>query len=122
VAIPALKDDSPAVRAAAARALGAAGDHSATTLLVRRVEEEEDEGVVAELLGSVGRLGGAEALRVLAEFARPGGLLRRRSARVRGAAVAALGALRVPEARALLEQYTHDREPAVRRAAEAAMQ
>ncbi len=120
--VPVLKDPSPTVRAAAARALSASGDPSATPLLIRRADEEEDEAVVTELLRGIGQLGGTEALRALTEFARPGGLLRRRSALVRGAAVAALGSLRVPEARALLEQYTHDREPAVRRAAEAAMQ
>jgi HEAT repeat protein len=88
---------------------------------VRRAQEEEDEGVVAELLGALGRLGGTEALETLAAFAEAGGLLRRRTPFVRAAAMAALGTLRVPEARALLTLYSQDREPTVRRAAEAAM-
>jgi len=120
-AIPALRDPSPAVRAAAARAVAAAGDLSAVDVLVRRCDEEDDEGTIAEVLRAIGTLGGPAALDALTRFAQPGTLLRRRSPFVRGAAVAALGLIPGPEARALLERYTHDREPAVRRAAQAAM-
>src|SRR5205809_870219 len=49
-AMPALKDESVAVRAAAVRAVAAAGDPTSSTVLVRRVEQEPDEGVQAELL------------------------------------------------------------------------
>src|SRR6266571_2556037 len=56
-AMPALKDKSVAVRAAAVRAVAAAGDPTSSTVLVRRVEQEADEGVQAELLRAIGRLG-----------------------------------------------------------------
>jgi HEAT repeat protein len=120
-AMPALKDDNPGVRIAAARAISIAGDASATAVLVRRLDAEEDEGVQAELLRAVGRLNAPEALEVLARFAEPGGLLKRRTPYLRAAAIEGLGHLTRPEARALLELYRQEKEPTVRRAAEAAL-
>ena len=120
-AMPALKDESVAVRAAAVRAVAAAGDPTSSTVLIRRVEQEPDEGVQAELLRAIGRLGAREALDVLARYAEPGGMMHRRSATVRAAAVEALQHIARPEARGLLELYTKDKEPAVRKAAEAGL-
>jgi len=120
-AMPALKDESVAVRAAAARAVAAGGDPTSSTVLIRRVEQEADEGVQAELLRAIGRLGAREALEVLARYAEPGGVMHRRSAMVRAAAVDALGQIARPEARGLLELYSKDKEPAVRKAAEAGL-
>jgi HEAT repeat protein len=119
--MPALKDPSVGVRAAAARAIAVAGDLAATTVLVRRLEQEEDEGVLAELLRAIGRLGAPEALETLAKYAEPGGMLKRRSPNVRAAAVEGLSRITSREARGLLELYTHDKEPTVRRAAEVAV-
>jgi HEAT repeat protein len=119
--MPALKDPSVGVRAAAARAIAVAGDLGATTVLVRRLEQEVDEGVVADLLRSIGRLGAPEALETLAKYAEPGGMLKRRSPTVRAAAIEGLARITTREARGLLELYTHDKEPTVRRAAEAAI-
>src|SRR5256885_6153827 len=118
-AMPALKDESVAVRAAAVRAVAAAGDPTSSTVLVRRVEQEADEGVQAELLRAIGRLGARDALDVLARYAEPGGMMHRRSATVRAAAVDGLRHIARPEARGLLELYSKDKEPAVREAAEA---
>src|SRR6266480_4666329 len=120
-AMPALKDESVAVRAAAARAVAAAGDPTSSTVLVRRVEQEADEGVQAELLRAIGRLGAREALDVLARYAEPGGVMHRRSATVRAAAVDGLRHIARPEARGLLELYSKDKEPTVRKAAEAGL-
>src|SRR5881398_810832 len=120
-AMPALKDESVAVRAAAARTIAAAGDPASSTVLIRRVEQEPDEGVQAELLRAIGRLGAKEALDVLARFAEPGGMMHRRSTTVRAAAVEGLRHIARPEARGLLELYSKDKEPAVRKAAEAAL-
>src|SRR6059058_1416376 len=102
-AMPALKDESVAVRAAAVRAVAAAGDPTSSTVLVRRVEQEADEGVQAELLRAIGRLGARDALDVLARYAEPGGMMHRRSATVRAAAVDGLRHIARPEARGLLE-------------------
>src|SRR5205809_3023166 len=60
-AMPALKDESVLVRSAAARAVAAAGDVGATTVLARRLEQEKDEGVLAALLKAIGQLGAKEA-------------------------------------------------------------
>ena len=119
--MPALKDPSVGVRSAAVRAIAVAGDHGATTVLVRRLEQEGDEGVVADLLRAIGRLGAPEALETLAKYAEPGGMLKRRSPTVRAAAIDGLARITTREARGLLELYTHDKEPTVRRAAEAAI-
>ena len=120
-AMPALKDESVAVRAAAVRAVAAGGDPTSSTVLIRRVEQEPDEGVQAELLRAIGRLGAREALDILARYAEPGGMMHRRSTTVRAAAVEALQHIARPEARGLLELYTKDKEPAVRKAAEAGL-
>ena len=120
-AMPALKDESAPVRIAAARAVGVGGEPSATTVLVRRLDQEQDEGVLAELLRAIGRLGGKEALEVLAKHAEPGGMLHRRNPAVRAAAIEGLAHLSVPEARALLELYSQDKEPIVRQAAGAGL-
>ncbi len=82
-AMPALKDESVAVRAAAVRAVAAGGDPTSSTVLIRRVEQEPDEGVQAELLRAIGRLGAREALDILARYAEPGGMMHRRSTTVR---------------------------------------
>jgi hypothetical protein len=118
--MPVLKDQSAGVRAAAVHAIAVGGDPAATTVLVRRLEHEEDEGVLAELLRGIGRLGAQEALEVLAKHAEPGGMLKRRSASLRAAAVEGLAQLTSAEAQGLVQLYSHDREPAVRRAAEGA--
>jgi hypothetical protein len=121
-AMPSLKDETVGVRLAAARAIGVAGDPGATTVLVRRLEQEEDEGVLAELLFAIGRLAAPEAINVLATYADPGGGGPRHTPHLRAAAIEALGYLRRPEARALLELYRQDKERTVARAAQAALQ
>jgi HEAT repeat protein len=119
-AMPALKDESVLVRSAAARAIAAAGDVGATTVLIRRLEQEKDEGVLAALLTAIGQLGAKEALEVLAKFAEPGGKPRR-TPFVRAAAIEGLARLDRIEAKALLELYSRDKEPTVKRAAEASL-
>jgi hypothetical protein len=120
-AVAALRDESAAVRAAATRVIGVGGDASATAVLVRRLEHEEDEGVLAGILIAVGRLASPEALGVLAKYAEPGGFLKRRTPHLRAAAIEGIGHIHSTEARALLELYSQDKEPTVRRAAEAAL-
>ncbi|HLQ69477.1 MAG TPA: HEAT repeat domain-containing protein [Gemmatimonadales bacterium] len=119
-AMPALKDESVLVRTAAARAIAAAGEVGATTVLVRRLEQEKDEGVLAALLKAIGQLGAPEALEVLARYAEPGGRPRR-TPFVRAAAIEGLAHLDRVEAKALLELYSRDKELTVKRAAEASL-
>ena len=120
-AMPALKDESVLVRTAAARAVAAGGDPASSVVLIRRLEQEPDEGVLAELLRAVGRLGAPEALEVLAKYAEPGGVLNRRHSIVRAGAIEGLRHIVRPEARGLLQLYSRDKDAAVRRAAEAAL-
>jgi hypothetical protein len=63
-------------------------------------------------------LGGKESLDVLAKWAEPGGRPRR-TAFVRAAAVAGIALLPGRDARALIELYRQDKDPAVKRAADA---
>src|SRR5881394_2272015 len=119
-AMPALKDESVLVRTAAARTVAAAGDVGATTVLIRRLEQEPDEGVLAALLNAIGQLGAKEALEVLAKYAEPGGRPRR-TPFGRAAAIEGLARLDRMEAKALLELYARDKEPTVKRAAEASL-
>jgi hypothetical protein len=121
-AVAALRDLSASVRAAAARVIAVCGDPTASESLVRRLEHEEDEGVLAGTLIAIGRLASPDALGVLAKYAEPGGFLKRRTAHLRAAAIEGIGHIHTTEARALLELYSHDKEPTVRRAAEAALQ
>jgi hypothetical protein len=121
-AVAALRDDSASVRAAATRVIGVGGDPTATPALVRRLEHEEDEGVLAGILLAIGRLAAPEALGVLAKYAEPGGFLKRRTPHLRASAIEGIGHIHSTEARALLELYSHDKEMTVRRAAEAALQ
>jgi HEAT repeat protein len=120
-AMTSLKAESAVIRGAAARVIGVGGDPGATTVLVRRLEQEEDEGVLAELLKAIGRLGAPQAQVVLARHAEPGGRAGGRTPHVRAAAIEGLGYLNTAEARSLLELYARDKEPTVRRAAEAAL-
>jgi HEAT repeat protein len=119
-AMPALKDESVLVRTAAARAVAAAGDAGASTVLIRRLDQEQDEGVLAALLIAIGQLGSNEALETLARFAEPGGKPRR-TPFLRAAAIEGLARLDRVEAKALLELYSRDKEPTVKRAAEASL-
>jgi hypothetical protein len=119
-AMPALKDESVLVRTAAARAVAASGDPGAATVLIRRLDQEKDEGVLAALLNAIGQLGSPDALEVLARFAEPGGKPRR-TPFLRAAAIEGLARLDRVEAKALLELYSRDKEPTVKRAAEASL-
>ena len=121
-AVAALRDLSAPVRAAAARVIAVCGDPTASDALVRRLEHEEDEGVLAGMLLAIGRLAAPDALGVLAKYAEPGSFLKRRTAHLRAAAIEGIGHIHTTEAKALLELYSQDKEPTVRRAAEAALQ
>jgi penicillin-insensitive murein endopeptidase len=65
-----LVDDSAKVRAAASRALGRLG--RGATAIAKRLPDENEPQVVAEMINALGRLGGASALDALiAELAKP---------------------------------------------------
>ncbi len=109
-----LKDPVAAVRRAAVRALVAAHEAGGTALTLARLKDEEDEGVVVELLGALGRLGGADVVESLAEYTESGVLRAPFPSAVRVAAAKALATLGIPEAREKLMTLTTDRDPEVR--------
>src|SRR5207245_655023 len=89
---------------------------------VRKAADRALEPLPGKLVAPDARGGGArDALDVLARYAEPGGMMHRRSATVRAAAVDGLRHIARPEARGLLELYSKDKEPAVRKAAEAGL-
>jgi len=120
-AMPALKDESVLVRSAAARAVAAAGrrgrDHRSGTAGWSR---KKTKGYWLRLLKAIGQLGAKEALGSPGEFAEPGGKPRR-TPFVRAARSKAWRGLDRVEAKALLELYARDKEPTVKRAAEASL-
>src|SRR5881396_3311423 len=118
--IPLLRHASEFVREAALLGLAEAGGREIARPAMPALKDES-VAVRAELLRAIGRLGARDALDVLARYAEPGGMMHRRSATVRAAAVDGLRHIARPEARGLLELYSKDKEPAVRKAAEAGL-
>ncbi len=116
--IHALRDASPAVRIEAARGVTWMGDRSVTGIIMTRLKEETEEGVVVPLLAALGQLKEVRAVALLAELAKGvSGVFQRHPVAVRAAALRALGAIGTPEARAAVEGYRHDRTPELRSAA-----
>src|SRR6266581_2902186 len=118
--IPLLRHASEFVREAALLGLAEAGGREIARPAMPALKDES-VAVRAAAVRAVGRLGARDALDVLARYAEPGGMMHRRSATVRAAAVDGLRHIARPEARGLLELYSKDKEPAVRKAAEAGL-
>jgi hypothetical protein len=118
----ALRDGDPEVRAEAAHGIELYGDHSATPIMLARLKDETDARVVVPLVRAFGGLREVRAVPALIELAKGvSGVFQRHPISVRAAAIAALGAIGTPEARATLEQYRHDRVAELREAAAAAL-
>lgn len=88
-------------------------------LLVTATESEEDPEVLTEYYRALGRIGTPDAVRVLVDTARPGGLLKgrkdpeRRRAAAEGLVLASGG----EAARAALQDLSGDRDKTVRQTA-----
>jgi HEAT repeat protein len=117
----ALEDADRAVRLAAVRAVGARGYKGAQ----RRVEavvlgsqvNEMDLTEKMAFFEAYGAIAGAGGIKPLGAMLIPRGLLRRKqSAETRACAAMALGKIRTPEARELLQQAAEDKELVVRNA------
>lgn len=118
----ALRDKSPAVRMQAA--VGVAGRKSSALAmpLVVAMEEEQDDGVVGELILALGRIASPASVQALIKFAQPGGrLFGRRPSTLRAAAVEALRVAGTPAAIGTLEGLTDDGDKQVRSAAHSAL-
>src|SRR2546426_510098 len=100
-----LADNNPEVAAAAAEFISLTGSPQAVALLLPLLRHASEFVREAALIG----------------LTEAGGGMNRRSTTVRAAAIEGLGHIARPEARGLLELYSKDKEPTVRKAAEAAL-
>jgi HEAT repeat protein len=118
----ALRDKSPEVRMQAALGVGGRKSNALAMPLVVTMEEEEDEGVLRELILALGRIGSTAAVQALIKFAQPGGrLFGRKPAALRATAVEALRIAATPVAIGMLEGLTDDGDKEVRAAAQSAL-
>ncbi|MGQ0641092.1 MAG: HEAT repeat domain-containing protein [Gemmatimonadaceae bacterium] len=116
-----LRDANPDIRRQAALGLGAAGQRAAGNDLIAALDKEEDSDVQQALITALGKVGTSEAVERLTMVARPGNLFRRKPAAVRIAAVNGLGEASTPEALAVLNTLSSDRDKDVRAAVERAL-
>ncbi len=114
----ALKAGDAELRALAAASIGGPGSRALAMPLVALAEDEADPGVLKESYHALGRIGTPEADTARAAAAEPGGgLLRRRPAAPRVAAVEGLRIAGGKTATAALETLAGDGDKAVREAA-----
>ncbi|MBI4502635.1 MAG: HEAT repeat domain-containing protein [Gemmatimonadetes bacterium] len=118
MAAPLLRDPAPRVRAAAARAIAAAGDPAWLSLIRSYLDSEPDEEVIVEVINALGKLGaiseagtGPAATGLVADYAAPEA---KRPAKVRVAAARALSQNSSAIARKALQSLRADASPDVR--------
>jgi HEAT repeat protein len=88
------------------------------SLLLRALDEENDEAVQRTIYAALGKVASADAVQRLIAVAKPArGLFRRKSSALRAAATTALGEAATPAALAALRSLADDREDDVREAA-----
>jgi HEAT repeat protein len=119
--IDALGDGSPDVRIQAGAALASRPGPQVSAALLRALDEERDERVLAAHLLSLGRLATPDAVQRLIGYAAPRrGLFRPNAMILRLAAVDGLAKVKTPAAKQALTALEEDVEQAVRDAAAAA--
>jgi len=114
-----LRDADRTVRLSLAREIKGRGLGALSMLLVTATETEEDPEVLAEFYRALGRIGTPDAIRVLIDVARPGGMLKGRKAPERRKAAAEGLALATESdaARAALQDLSRDRDKSIRETA-----
>jgi hypothetical protein len=110
-----LADPDTDVREAATMAVGVLKVQRALRPLLERLEDEESEDVLVQILRSLGQIGDPGAVPAIEKRAVGGFFSRPRSA-VRIAAYRALAGIGTPHARELLERAEEDKDPEVRTA------
>jgi HEAT repeat protein len=113
--IRAVRDGRPDVQEAAAQALGAIGDTTATAALIQVLSESDYVAVRVQSLGALGQIGGAASEQAAAAA------LADEDAGVRLAAVEALSDIGTPDAAAALKAALQDRDENVRSRAAGAL-
>ena len=113
----ALVDPSPLVRVQAAGGLARRKGARSANTLTRALETEGDPEVQLAVIAALGRLGTPDAVNRLIGAAEPDGrLFKKKPVVFRVAAVHALGEIRTPAARAVLQSLAADKEREVREA------
>jgi HEAT repeat protein len=113
----ALVDPSARVRVQVAAGLAGRKGSKSSTTLTRALDEETDVEVQLALLMALGKLGTPDAVNRLIKAAEPDGrLFKKKPIAFRVAAVHALGDVRTPAARAVLQSLANDKEREVREA------
>jgi HEAT repeat protein len=116
-------DSDPQVRLAVVKEVGGRALSGLAMPLVSAASTEEDPDIRSEYYRALGRIGTPDAVAALGKAAQEGGgLLSRKPAGPRLAAIAALGVAGGPNAVALLKELAQSRTPDVRAAAAAALQ
>ncbi len=109
-----LADADESVRRAAVRALGELAEPSAVPFLARILNEADDDDLQLDAIDSLGRIGTAEALPALTSvLGRRQLFAGKRLARLKLAAVAAVGRIPLPAARELLSSLASGRDAEV---------
>ena len=117
-----LRDGTPELRAFVASSIGGPHARALAMPLVALADDESEPVVLAEYYRALGRIGTPDAVQAVAKAAQStGGLLRRRPAGVRVAAVEALRHAGGPMALKALESLRKDGDRAVRSAVEKAL-
>ena len=116
--LAAVQSDSPATRQQAVMALGSRTDAGTASMLLRALDQEQDDTVQRSIYAALGKVATPDAVDRLVDAASPAnGLFRRKSPTLRAAAALALGDTRAPAALDALRLLAGDKEPAVRDAA-----
>lgn len=113
-----LEDPDADVRAAATRAVGVLKVERAVRPLLERLEEESEAGVMEQVIRSLGQIGDPGAVQAIEKYAVPG-FFSRPARDIRIAGYRALASIGTPHARKVLEEARTDRDPEIRKVAEA---
>jgi HEAT repeat protein len=121
-----LEDDDRVVRLAAVRAVGARGYKGAQrrieAMVLGKAVQDMDLTEKMAFFEAYGAIAGSTGLKPLSGLLLPRGLLRmKEAADVRACAAMALGKIRTPEAREVLQRAAEDKDPVVRNAVSRAL-
>jgi HEAT repeat protein len=86
--------------------------------LLERLEEESEAGVMEQVIRSLGQIGDPGAVQAIEKYAVPG-FFSRPARDIRIAGYRALASIGTPHARKVLEEARTDRDPEIRKVAEA---
>jgi HEAT repeat protein len=118
----AVGDTSPEVRMQATMAIATRKDNRTSATLIRAIEDEADPAVQLAMIAALGSVATPDAVQKLIRMAAPQGrLFRKKAARLRVAAVQALGDAKTEAAALALKELASDKDRDVRETASRAL-